>query len=78
MATEISETVGCFYEGNPVPIRTIANALGLSLDELIARVRAEEREGTAQYRLQIRRILPGTGTLAKGPDAMVFVPEWAS
>jgi hypothetical protein len=77
MTTEISETVGCFYEGNPVPIRTIANALGLSLDTLIARVREEEQAGTAKYRLQIRRILPGTGTLAKGPDSIVFVPDWA-
>lgn len=71
--TEISETVGCFYEGNPVPIGTIATALGISVNELVIRVSEERRAGTAQYRLVIRRIVPGLATLAKGPASMAFV-----
>lgn len=76
MATEISLTVGCFYEGSPVPIGTVASALGITVNDLVVRVREEERSGTAEYRLVTRSIAPGTGRLVRGPASMAFVPSW--
>ena len=64
--TDLALTVGCFYEGSPVSLGTVADAMGVTVGRVCSLLRSE----TGVRVVRDWRV--------KGPASIRLVPAWAT
>lgn len=70
MSDKVDLTVGCCYEGFPVPFSRVMEYTPCTADDVTRAV----REGRARF---VRRVVGPGGQLLHGTSSLFLVPSWA-